>query len=170
MRRRLSIEARRAGSASSDVGAHGPRPLPSHLVAQLHHAVLVGCDLRQMKRDVSVELVEKGNPTPDQDREDRIAKLVGEPETKAFAAEGAASNEPDAAERGSQTLIHELREIARVEFDRVAGPWEIASREHEGWLLPVGPSESLGFEAQRGLVGSRSHDIAVDRLEKLFDE
>ncbi len=33
--------------------------MPSHLVTKLDHAVLVGFDLRQMKCDVSVELLKE---------------------------------------------------------------------------------------------------------------
>ena len=49
----------------------------SHLVTQLHHAALVGFDLRQMEGDVSVELLEKRDPIANQDRQNRITNLVG---------------------------------------------------------------------------------------------
>src|SRR5262245_36239793 len=105
------------------------RALSANLVAKLDHAVLVCGDLREMERDISVELLEKGDPTTNQDRQDRIANFVGQAEAKAFAAHGAASDDPDAAERGSQPLVHKVRDIARVEFDRLAGPRKIARRE-----------------------------------------
>jgi hypothetical protein len=39
-------------------------PMASHLVTKLHHAALVGFDLRQMESDVSVELLEERIPSP----------------------------------------------------------------------------------------------------------
>jgi hypothetical protein len=86
--------------------------MSSHLVTKLHHAALIGFDLRQMEGDVSVELLEERYPIANQDRQDRIANFVGQPETKAFAGDCTASNKPDATERGPQAPIHELREIA----------------------------------------------------------
>jgi hypothetical protein len=86
--------------------------LPSHFVTKLHHAALVGFDLRQMEGDVLVELLEKWNPITNQDRQDRIPNFVGQSETKAFGGDGTASNKPDGTERGPQPPIHELREIA----------------------------------------------------------
>ena len=84
---------------------------PTHLVTQLNHAALVGFDLREVEGDVSIELVEEGDPIANQDRQDRIANFVGEPETHAFAGNHTAPNKPDRTERGPQALIHELREI-----------------------------------------------------------
>ena len=49
----------------------------SHLVTKLHHAALVGFDLRQMEGDVSVELLEEWDPITNQDRQDRITNFVG---------------------------------------------------------------------------------------------
>jgi len=50
----------------------------SYLVTQLHHAALVGFDLRQMEGgDVSVELLEERYPIANQDRQDRITNLLG---------------------------------------------------------------------------------------------
>jgi hypothetical protein len=49
----------------------------SYLVAELHHAALVGFDLREMEGDVSVELLEEWDPFTNQDRQDRIANFVG---------------------------------------------------------------------------------------------
>ncbi len=86
--------------------------MSSHLVTKLHHAALVGFDLRQMEGDVSVELLEEWDPITNQDRQDRIANFVGEPETQAFGRNHTAANKPDGTERGPQELIHELREIA----------------------------------------------------------
>jgi hypothetical protein len=83
----------------------------SDLVMKLHHAALVGFDLRQMEGDVSVELFEEPYPIADQDRQDRITNFVGKPETKAFAGNDAASNKPDGTERRPQAPIYELREI-----------------------------------------------------------
>jgi len=51
--------------------------MSSYLVTQLHHAALVGFDLRQMQSDVSVELLEERYPIANQDRQDRITNLVG---------------------------------------------------------------------------------------------
>jgi len=48
-----------------------------HLVTKLHHAALVGFDLRQMEGDVSVELFEERDPVTNQDGQDRIANFVG---------------------------------------------------------------------------------------------
>src|SRR5258705_4307146 len=101
--------------------------MSSHLVTKLHHAALVGFDLRQMEGDVSVELLEEWDPITNQDREDRITNFVGEPETKAFTGDYTASNKPDATKRGSQPPIHELREIARVKLDGIPGPRQLAT-------------------------------------------
>ena len=51
--------------------------ISSYLVAKLHHAAPVGFDLRQMERDVSVELLEERYPITNQDRQDRITNFVG---------------------------------------------------------------------------------------------
>jgi hypothetical protein len=71
-----------------------------HLVTKLHHAVLVGFDLREMERDVSVERLEEWDPITNQDRQDRITNFVGQPETKAFPGNYTASNKSDGTERG----------------------------------------------------------------------
>src|SRR5258706_6215539 len=84
----------------------------SHLVPKPHHAALVGFDLRQMEGDVSVEPLEELDPITNQDRQDRIANFVGQPETKTFGGDYTASNKPDATERRPQAPIHELRKIA----------------------------------------------------------
>ena len=53
------------------------RRLASHLVTKLHHAALVGFDLRQMEGDVPVELLEEWDPITNQDRQGRITNFVG---------------------------------------------------------------------------------------------
>ena len=83
-----------------------------NLVSKLHHAALVGFDLREMQGDVSVELFEKWDPITDQDRQDRIAKFVGQPETDAFCGDYTSSGKPDGLEPGPQAAIHEVGEIA----------------------------------------------------------
>ena len=57
-----------------------------------------------------------------------------------------------------------------MELDGVPGPWQLATGEDEHGFVAVRPPEPLGFKAKRGLIGSRSHDVAVDRLEERFDE
>src|SRR5215510_11656736 len=84
----------------------------SHLVAKLHCTALVGLHFHQMECDVPLDLLEEWDSITNQDRKDRIAHFVGEPETKAFGRDRAASNKPNAVERGSQVLIHELRKVA----------------------------------------------------------
>jgi hypothetical protein len=51
--------------------------MSSHLVTKLHHAALVGFDLRQMEGDVSVEFLEELDSITNQDRQDRVANFVG---------------------------------------------------------------------------------------------
>src|SRR5450432_2888233 len=123
-----------------------------------------------MEGEVSFELVEEGDPITDEDRQNRIANFVGQPQAKAFGGHRTASNKPDAAEAGPEVLVHELSEIARVELDCIADPWQLASGENESGFVPVRPPEALGFETKRGLIGSRSHHVAVDRLEERRDE
>ena len=53
------------------------RRLSSRPVTKLHHAALVGFDLRQMEGDVSVEFLEEWDPITNQDRQDRITNFVG---------------------------------------------------------------------------------------------
>ena len=55
----------------------GPFHFSSHLVTKRHHAALIAFDLRQVKGDISVELLEKGDPITDQDWQDRITNFVG---------------------------------------------------------------------------------------------
>src|SRR4029077_17597544 len=86
--------------------------MSSHLVTQLHHSALICFDLHQMKGNVSVELLEEGYAVANQDRQDRITNLVGQPETKAFAGNQTASNKPDGTKLGPQVPIHKLREVA----------------------------------------------------------
>ena len=144
--------------------------MSSHLVTKRYRAALICFDLRQMKDDVSVELLEEGYPIANQNWQDGITNFVGQAETKALAGNDAASNKPDVTECGSQVSIHQLRKIARVELDGTSGSRQIASSEDEGGFVAVRPPKSFGFKTQRGLIGSRPHDVAVDRLEKCLDE
>src|SRR5882724_4650864 len=57
-----------------------------------------------------------------------------------------------------------------MELDSIPGPWEFATGEDEGWFVAVRPTQPLGLKTKRGLIGSRSHDVAVDRLEERLDE
>src|SRR5262245_51982157 len=57
----------------------------SHVVTKRHHAALIAFDLRKMKGDISVELLEEAGPITDQDWQDRITNFVGQPEAKTFA-------------------------------------------------------------------------------------
>src|ERR1700704_5710792 len=123
-----------------------------------------------MEGDVLVELLEERYPIANQDRQDRITNFVGQPETKAFAGNHPASRKPDSAEPGPEVLIHELRQIAGVELNGIPGPRQIAAREDEGGFVAVGPSQPFAFKTQRGLIGSRPHDVAVDRFEEGLDE
>ena len=109
-------------------------------------------------------------PIANQDWQDRITNFVGQPEAKAFAGKYTASNKPDGTERGPQMPIHELGKIARVELDGIPGSRQIATSEDEGGCVAVRPSQPFGFKTQRGLIGSRPHDVAVDRLEEGLDE
>jgi hypothetical protein len=62
------------------VGWHGLLGLScssAHLVTKRHHAALIGFDLRKMKGDISVELLEEAGPITEQDRQDRITNFVG---------------------------------------------------------------------------------------------
>jgi hypothetical protein len=65
-----------------------------------------------MEVDISVEFFKEPYPIANQDRQDRITNFVGQPETKAFAGNCTASNEPDGAEHTPEAPIHELRKIA----------------------------------------------------------
>ncbi len=65
-----------------------------------------------MQGNVSVEPFDEGNSLTSQDRNDRLANLVGEPEPKAFAGNRAASNDPDTPESRLQSLIHQPREVS----------------------------------------------------------
>src|SRR4030095_6952117 len=144
--------------------------MSSHLVTKIRRAALVGFDLRQMEGDVSVELLEERNPIANQDRQDRIANFVGQPETKAFPGNYTPANEPDVTERGTQAPIYELRQIACVELDCIPGSRQFATGEDEHGFVAVRPSQPFGFKTQSGFIGSRPHDIAVDRLKETLDE
>ena len=126
--------------------------------------------LHEVQGDILVEPVEEWDPFTDQDGHDRIANFVGQSEPKAFTRDGTPSDEPDATEGRFQPLLHQVREIARVELDRIPGPRQLATGQDERRLVAIGPTESLGLEVQCGLVGARAHDVAVNRLEELLDE
>src|SRR5215831_13917880 len=66
-----------AGLGPASLADRLSRRLSSHLVKKLHHAALVGFDLRQMEGDVSVEFLEEWDPIANQDRQDRITNFVG---------------------------------------------------------------------------------------------
>ena len=66
-----------ADEAPASLADRLSRRLSSHLVTKLHHAALVGFDLRQMEGDVSVEFLEEWDPITNQDRQDRITNFVG---------------------------------------------------------------------------------------------
>ena len=51
--------------------------MSSHLVTKRHRAALICFDLRQMKGDVSVELLKEPYPIANQDRQDGITNFVG---------------------------------------------------------------------------------------------
>ena len=142
----------------------------SHLITKRDHAVLIAFDFRQMKGGISVEILEERDPLTDQDRQDGITNLVGQPATKAFASNYPTSYQPDAAKRRPQTSIHELRQIAGVELDGIPGPRQLSTREDENGFVAIRPPQSFGFKTQRGLIGSLTHDVTVDRLKDGLDE
>src|SRR5262245_14111856 len=107
------MDTRRSGSL------HGLAAMSFHLVTKFHHAALVGFDLCEMQGNISVELLEEWDSITNQDRQDRIANFVGQPETKAFAGNCSTSDEPDAPKHGPQAPIHKLRKIPRVELDGI---------------------------------------------------
>src|SRR5437762_11692660 len=84
-----------------------PSSLPPNLVAKLDHAILVRRHIQQVKLDVFVELLEKGDAVTDQNREDRVTDFVGQAEAKAFTRHRAASHKPDAAEGWLEPSIHQ---------------------------------------------------------------
>src|SRR5262249_39153327 len=47
---------------------------------------------------------------------------------------------------------------------------QIATGEDEGRFCAVGPAQPFGVKTQRSLIGSRAHDVTVDRLEETLDE
>ena len=96
--------------------------MSSHLVPKPHHPALVGFDFSQMKGDVAAGLPEKRNALTNQDRDDRVANFVGQPESEAFRGDKTATNKLNGAEPGSQAQIYESREIAGAEFDSIPGP------------------------------------------------
>lgn len=100
----------------------------------------------------------------------RITNLVGKPATKAFAGNEATPDKPDTSKRRPPTAVDELREVARVELDGLAGPRQVTGGEDECGFIAVRPTQPLCFETKGGLVGARSHDVAVDLLEARRDE
>src|SRR5690606_25330033 len=96
------------------------------LVAELDHAGVVGPGLDEVEGDVGAELLEERDAVADEDRQDRVAQLVGEAEAQACGGGGAAADEPDVAEARAQALVHERREVAGEQLDRVAVARQVA--------------------------------------------
>src|SRR5215469_3677522 len=69
-----------------------------------------------------------------------------------------------------QSLVDQASEIARVELDRAPGLAQRAMGEDEGRLVAVRPAHALRLEIERRLIGSRTHYVAIDRLEERRDE
>jgi hypothetical protein len=86
--------------------------IASHLVTQLNDTTLVGIDLSKMKSDVSIDAIEEWDSLADQDRQDRIAHLVRQSQTKTVSGDYTTTNKPNTPEPGSQTVVHQAREIA----------------------------------------------------------
>lgn len=118
----------------------------SHVVAKLHHTGVIRLDLRQMEGNVPAEVIEKRDPVADQDGQDRITNFVSQSTTQTFSGDGPAADKPDAAERRPESLVHEPREIARIELYSFASPRQIACGENEGRFVAVGPAQALGFK------------------------
>jgi hypothetical protein len=123
-----------------------------------------------MEGDVSIEILKESDPIANQDWKDRIANFVGQPPTKAFGGEHTAANKPDITERRAQASIDELRQIAGVKLNAIAGPWQFATGKDENGFVAIRPPESLGFKTKRGLIRSRSHNVAANCLEECLDE
>src|SRR6185503_17500796 len=134
-----------------------------------NHAALVRLHLYKVQGDVLVKPVEERDSITNQDGHDRIANFVGQSEAKAFTGYFTTSNEPDAAEVRLQSLVHQERELARIELNGIPGLPQLATGEDEGRLVAVGPTQPPGLEIQCGLIRSRTHDVAVDRPEELHD-
>ena len=92
------------------------------------------------------------------------------PRREAFGANLPAPDNPDASEPGPKAPIHELREIAGVEFHAIARSRKLPTRVNESGFAAIRPAQSSGFKLKRGLVSARSHHVAVDRLEERLDE
>src|SRR5262249_32442799 len=105
----------------------------------------------------------------DQDGHDRIAHFVGESAPQAFTGYFTAADKPDAAKVRFQSLVHQAREIASVELYGVPRLLQCATGENKSRLVAVGPTETLGLEIQRCLIGPGTHHVAVDRLEERLD-
>src|SRR5215831_6342436 len=123
-----------------------------------------------MQSDVPVEALKERNALTNHDRHDRIAHLVGESEAQAGGGYVTTTDKPDAAEVRLQSLVHQAPEIARVELDCAPGLSQRAMGEDEGRLVAVRPAQPLRLEIERRLISSRTHDVAVDRLEERLDE
>jgi hypothetical protein len=103
-----------------------------------------------VQRDIAIELFEERHAVTDQDRENGIADFVCQPATQTLAGDHAAADEPDASERGTQTIVDELREIARIELDRLPNLRQVAARENERRLVAV--RQPIPFSAKRSAV------------------
>src|SRR4051812_42847077 len=104
-----------SGTFSNDAGsgatAKGVLLVLSHFVAKVDDSVLVGFDFQQMERNILFDFIEEWNSVANQDWNDRVTKLVGQSEAKAFGGNVAASNKPDGLERRPQAIGDECREI-----------------------------------------------------------
>lgn len=66
----------------------------------------------------------------------------------------AASYDLDRAKRRTKARVHERCDVARVELDTSSSARQLATSDDDGRFVAVRPAQSLGFEPQRGLVGS----------------
>ena len=57
-----------------------------------------------------------------------------------------------------------------MELDRIPGSRQIATSENEDGFVAVRPSQPFGFKIQRSFIGSRPHDVAIDRFEESLGE
>src|SRR3974390_1724717 len=77
LNRRNAKVTKRSGNWRPPAWLVGPSYSSSHFVTKCHHAALIAFDLRQMKGDISVELLEETDPITDQDWQDGITNFVG---------------------------------------------------------------------------------------------
>jgi hypothetical protein len=119
--------------------------------------------------DVFVEPLKERDSAANQDRHDRIAHFVGQSAAQAFAGYVTTSDKPDVAEVRLQSLVHQAFEVAAVELNGIPGLPQLATGQDEGRLAAVGPTQPFCLEIQRGFIGSRTHDVAVDGAEELLD-